>query len=74
MYTTNWCPDCIRAKRYLEKFAIPFIAIDIDLDKEARGYVKQVNGGKVIIPTIVFPDGSILMEPSNIELKAKLHL
>ena len=74
MYSTKWCPDCIRAKRYLKRFGIPFGDIDVDKDKEARAYVEQVNEGQVIIPTILFPDGSILVEPSNLALKEKLNL
>lgn len=37
-------------------------------------YVEKVNNGMRIIPTIVFPDGSILVEPSNAELAKKLGL
>ena len=35
-------------------------------------YTQKVNNGKQIIPTIVFDDGSILVEPTNAELAAKL--
>ncbi|MCH7746366.1 MAG: FAD-dependent oxidoreductase, partial [Chloroflexi bacterium] len=41
-------------------------------DEEGRNRVQQLNDGKQIIPTIVFEDGSILVEPSNAELAAKL--
>jgi len=44
---------------------IPFVWVDIDQDEEGRTRVQEVNGGKQIIPTIVFQDGSILVEPSN---------
>ena len=33
---------------------------------------QEINNGKQIIPTIVFPDGSVLVEPSNAELADKL--
>ncbi len=46
--------------------------VDIDQDEEGRTRVQEVNGGKQIIPTIVFQDGSILVEPSNALLGAKL--
>lgn len=36
--------------------------------------VEQINHGKRIIPTILFPDGSILVEPSNAQLAEKLNL
>ena len=35
-------------------------------------YVEKINNGKRIIPTMVFSDGSILVEPSNAELAEKL--
>jgi len=51
---------------------IPFVWVDIDQDEEGRTRVQEVNGGKQIIPTIVFQDDSILVEPSNAELAVKL--
>ena len=36
--------------------------------------IEQGNNGKRIIPTIVFEDSSILVEPSNAELAQKLGL
>ena len=48
--------------------------MDIAQDPEAIAYVEEVNQGQRIVPTIVFPDGSILVEPSNAELAEKLGL
>ncbi|HEX8001159.1 MAG TPA: FAD-dependent oxidoreductase [Mycobacteriales bacterium] len=48
--------------------------MDVDADAEGRAYVESVNDGKDIIPTIVFEDGSILVEPSNAELAERLGL
>ena len=53
---------------------IAYQFIDIDQDIEAQEYVKQQNNNKQIIPTIVFADGSILVEPTNAELADKLGL
>jgi glutaredoxin len=53
---------------------MPYKWIDIDRDPEARAYVQQINGGYRSVPTIVFPDGSILVEPSHAELAEKLSL
>ena len=72
MFGAPWCPDCKRAKQFLNEQRIPYEWNDIDQDEEARGYVQQVNNGKQIIPTIIFSDGSILVEPSNAELADKL--
>lgn len=72
VYGTKWCPDCHRACRILDKRDIPYIYIDINRDKQACDYVEQVNHGNRSVPTIQFPDGDILVEPSNSTLNAKL--
>ncbi|MGH7462467.1 MAG: glutaredoxin domain-containing protein, partial [Longimicrobiales bacterium] len=69
-----WCPDCKRAKRFFGEQRVPYVNIDIEQDAGAMAFVEKVNDGKRIIPTIVFPDGSILVEPSNAELAEKLGL
>lgn len=72
VYGTRWCPDCHRARRLLGKQDIPYKYIDINQDFQACAYVEQVNNGNRSVPTIKFPDGDILVEPSNWALNAKL--
>ena len=74
MYGAPWCPDCKRAKQFLNEQRTPYEWHDIEEDEEAREYVRRVNNGKQIIPTILFPDGSILVEPSNADLAEKLRI
>ncbi len=74
VYGANWCPDCRRAKEFLGRQRIPYIWIDLENSPEDTAVVEKINNGKRIIPTIVFPDGSILVEPSNDELADKLGL
>ncbi len=74
VYSTVWCPDCKRAKKFFGEQRVPYTNIDIEQDAEAMAFVEKVNNGKHVIPTIVFPDGSTLIEPSNAELAAKLGL
>ena len=66
VYSTPWCPDCSRARR-LDWQVQESISIEIDVSKdtEAAELVKSMNGGNRSVPTIVFPDGSFLVEPSN---------
>lgn len=72
VYGTVWCGDTRRARTYLDQNKIPYQWIDIDVDKEARKYVESVNRGYRSVPTILFPDGSMLVEPSISQLSAKL--
>lgn len=74
IYGAYWCPDCRRSKQFLGEHQIPYKWVDIEQDKAGEAYVLQKNNGKRIIPTIEFDDGSILVEPSNAELAAKLGL
>lgn len=74
VYGATWCPDCTRAKQFLGEQRIHYKWIDIEQQPEYQAYVESVNQGKRIIPTIVFDDGSILVEPSNAELAKKLGL
>lgn len=74
LYGAHWCPDCRRSKQFLGENRIPYKWVDIVQDKEGEMFVVEKNNGKRIIPTIVFPDKSILVEPSNAELAAKLNL
>jgi thioredoxin reductase (NADPH) len=72
VYGATWCPDCARAKEFLGAHRVEYAWVNVEERPEALAYVERVNDGKQIIPTIVFPDGSILVEPSNAELAAKL--
>lgn len=71
MYITEYCADCMRAKKFFESNNIPHIRVGLEGDKEAIEFVMRVNNGYRSVPTIVFPDGTILVEPNWEELKAK---
>ncbi|MBI2954141.1 MAG: hypothetical protein HYY30_07495 [Chloroflexi bacterium] len=72
VYGTAWCGDCRRARRILDEKGVSYDWIDIDKDLAAQEVVLRLNGGMRSVPTIVFPDRSILVEPSNRELFARL--
>jgi len=74
VYGAHWCPDCRRSKQFLGEHQIPYNWIDIEDDREGEEFVIAKNDGKRIIPTIVFADGSSLVEPTNAELAQKLGL
>jgi thioredoxin reductase (NADPH) len=74
VYGASWCPDCRRAKKFLADQRVPYSWHDIEGDPDGVRVVQDRNDGKNIIPTIVFPDGSHLSEPSNEELAEKLGL
>jgi thioredoxin reductase (NADPH) len=72
VYGAPWCPDCKRAKAFLSEHRIAFDWVDIDQDATGLATARALQQGGQTIPTIVFPDGSFLLEPSSDELAAKL--
>ena len=72
MYSTTWCGDCRRAKRVFDQLDVDYREVNIDADETAAQYVVEVNNGSRSVPTIIFPDGDVLVEPSNAALTKKL--
>ena len=72
MYTTPWCGYCIRLKSMLAREGITFAEVDIEQDPLAADIVARVNGGNRTVPTVVFPDGEAMTNPSLSRLTAKL--
>ncbi len=72
VYSTTWCSDCTAAKAVLRSMQVPFENIDIDEMPDAVSIVLELNKGNRTVPTILFPDGSFLSEPTITELRRKL--
>ena len=72
VYGASWCPDCRRAKQFLASHRVPYEWIDLEEFPDKTAEVEARNDGKRIIPTIVFPDGTALTNPSAAQVKERL--
>ena len=72
VYGTSWCGSSRSVKRYLDANGFPYTWVDIEHDKEGRAFVLKTTGGHASVPTILFPDGSVMVEPSMIALNKRL--
>lgn len=72
VYGTNWCGDTRRARKIFQDEGVEYDWIDISDDPAAAAYVERVNKGNRSVPTIVFPDGQILVEPASADLMRML--
>ena len=72
LYGNSWCGGSRRAKLLFERKGIPYTFIDIDKDEQAAKYVESLNHGYRSVPTIVWADGSMLVEPTEDQLVRKL--
>jgi thioredoxin reductase (NADPH) len=74
VYGASWCPHCKRVKRFLAAHRIPYDNVDIGDHPEATEHLKELQGGKQIIPTVVFGDGSHEVNPSDEALARRIGL
>jgi mycoredoxin len=72
MYTTPWCGFCRNLKKQLARDGIEMAEVDIEQDPAAAEFVMSVNGGNQTVPTIVFPDGTTLVNPSAAQVRERL--
>ena len=72
MYSTTWCGYCHRLKKQLDSAGIGYTVVDVEQDDDAARYVESVNGGNRVVPTVVFPDGSALTNPSLVQVRERL--
>jgi mycoredoxin len=72
MFGTSWCPDVSFARRYLDRHGVAYEYLDIDRNKQAMSDLFQISGQDWVVPTMVFPDGSVLCNPSIKELADRL--
>jgi len=68
MYTTTWCGQCRSVKAFLDQNDIDYREIDIDDDAEAARRVTSLTGGYRSVPTLVLPNGTVLVEPGRRQL------
>ena len=72
MYSTVWCGYCRRLKDQMDRAGISYEVVDIEQDPAAADLVMSVNGGNQTVPTLFFPDGSALTNPSLRDVQEKL--
>ena len=72
VYGADWCGDCLRARRMLDRRGARYDYIDVELRPGAAEEAVEWARGRKNIPVIVFPDGRVLVEPSDPELESAL--
>ncbi|MEZ4593264.1 MAG: glutaredoxin domain-containing protein [Chloroflexota bacterium] len=72
MYGTPTCPMVPPVRGMLDRAQAPFEYVNIAEDAAGKGTVMAINNGNASVPTLVFPDGSTLTEPSTAVLRQKL--
>ncbi len=66
VYGADWCGDCRRTKRWLEAGGHAFRWVDLNAQPATRRAL--ADAGYLAIPVVAFPDGTVLIEPSDAEM------
>ena len=72
LYTSNFCGQALMVERFFENHEIPVETINIDGDTEARQRLIELNNGYASVPTVIFPDGTQMTEPSLHQIQGRL--
>lgn len=72
LYTTTWCPFCQRLVKALDRTQTPYTNIDVEKDEAAAEWVKSVNNGNRVVPTVKYSDGTHATNPPASEVRQKL--
>jgi mycoredoxin len=73
MYSTTWCGYCRRLKSQLDRDGIEYVEVDIERTSGAAEFVMSVNGGNQTVPTLHFPNGTALTNPTLAQVKSELN-
>lgn len=72
VYGASWCPDVKRSRALLDREGVEYSYVDVEADAAAEARVRSLQDGERRIPTIVWDDGTFLVEPSDAELSSRL--
>jgi thioredoxin reductase (NADPH) len=74
VYGAPWCPHCKRVKKFLAAHRVRYTNVDIDEEPAAIGRLKELQDGGQIIPTVIYPDGTHEVNPSDEALARRIGL
>lgn len=72
VYGTPWCSDTARSRKFLDAHSVKYQWVDVEKSTEGQRVARERNAGRLSTPTILFEDGSALVEPSDEQLARKL--
>jgi len=72
LFTTTWCGYCRRLKQQLDRAGVQFSEVDVEGDAAAAAFVRTANNGNETVPTVLFPDGSVVTNPTAAQVDSRL--
>ncbi|HWV36516.1 MAG TPA: response regulator, partial [Thermomicrobiales bacterium] len=70
----RWSPESHAARDFLARNQVPFQWLDLASNPEALQLQTLINAGEMQFPVLVFPDGTILEQPTTQQIAEKIGL
>ena len=70
----RWSKTSHEVKEFLARNQVPYQSLDVETDEEGRRLLELADADTYRLPLVVFPDGSHLVQPNNIELAERIGL
>ena len=74
MYTSEYCMHSRAVEGFMARNDIPVKMVNIDSSQSARKKVMEINEGHASVPTLVFPNGDSMTEPSMRRLREHFNI
>lgn len=71
---SQWSPQSFAVKEFLSGNRVPYEWVDLELDPTARTLLESLPGDHSRLPVVLFPDGTHLAAPTQLELAGKAGL
>lgn len=74
IFYAEWCPFCARLRERLDRTETPYDLFDVESEgaDEINEWIKSVNDGNRIVPTVVYSDGTHATNPPASAVRAKI--
>lgn len=72
VFAAEWCGYCRALRKMLRDTEIAYREVMIEEDPVAEEIANEANGGDWIIPTVLYADGSTMVNPGIRDVAAKL--
>ena len=70
----QWSAQSHRVKDFLSRNLVPYQWLDVEMDEEARHLLELSGSDGTQLPLVLFPDGSSLSQPTNVQIAQKVGL
>ena len=73
IFFADWCPFCAKLIKNLDRTETPYELVDVEGDNtdDINEWIKSVNDGNRIIPTVLYSDGTHETNPDASAVRSK---